>query len=637
MTFSAERIEGPGVVARDVRARLDPRGKGSLDLRFGSVEALGKTWRKPGLVCDPIQNSGTRIGCARGVLDVGEKIPIRFGYDTASGALDAEFLPDSDERWGVAGRLADGAWKGRVEVERGNLQRLAPLLPAAGPRPTGGRVSGGFDIGMSAAGKVSAEGGFSFAGLSFSDASGLHAGEKLAGVVKLSAADAGDRLGYRIVFDWNEGELFWQPLYLKGTQYLSAEGGIDANRITIDSGSARVNRVGEVAFSGAWDRRSGALLTSAGGGAGLDIAGLYQELAKPFLENTAAADLRAAGKADFGWRFEGGALRAWYLNLHEASFEDRNRRFGIFDLDAAIPWDRVNPTQARVTLAGAEWLRIPVGRVEVPIELEGFVARVPKLEVPLLDGGLHMTDFVARRPGDAWEWEFAGGIAPVSVEALTRALGMQVMHGTLSAVIPKVRYRASTIDIDGALLFRIFDGTVVAKALSLVDPLGRAPRLYADIDMRNLDLDLVTRAFAFGSITGRIDAEVSDLELANWRPVKFDARIESSPGSYRKRISQRAVENIAALGGSSATAAIQRTVLRFFEQFGYSRIGWSCKLRNGVCEMGGIQSTAGGYTIVEGGGVPAITVMGYNREVDWEELIARLARVTREGSTPIVK
>jgi hypothetical protein len=347
--------------------------------------------------------------------------------------------------------------------------------------------------------------------------------------------------------------------------------------------------------------------------------------------------MRTEGNADFGWRFADGALQAFYVNLHRASFEDRNHRFGLFDLTAAIPWDRANGTQARVTLAGAELLRVPIGRVEVPIELDGFTARVARVDVPLLDGGLRMNDFIARRVGNAWEWEFAGGITPVSVEALTRALGIHVMYGSLSAVIPKVRYRASTVTVDGALLFQIFDGTVVVNELSLFEPFGPVPSLRAEVDMRNLDLDLVTRTFSFGSITGRIDATVTGLELANWRPVAFDARVASSPGSYRKRISQRAVENIAALGGGSAAAAIQRTALRFFDEFGYSRIGWSCKLRNGVCEMGGIAARDGGYVIVEGGGVPAITVMGYNQVVDWEELIARLARVSKEGSAPIIK
>jgi hypothetical protein len=207
----------------------------------------------------------------------------------------------------------------------------------------------------------------------------------------------------------------------------------------------------------------------------------------------------------------------------------------------------------------------------------------------------------------------------------------------LSAVVPKVRYQSSRVAVEGALLFQVFDGTVVVDRLSLVDPLGRAPRLYGDLDMRKLDLDLVTRTFAFGSITGRVDATVAGLELVNWRPVAFDARVGSSPGTYPKRISQRAVENITALGGGSAAAAMQRTVLKFFDQFGYRRIGWRCKLENGVCEMSGITQQGGGYVIVEGGGVPAISVMGYNRKVDWQEFVTRLARVVQEGSAPIIQ
>jgi hypothetical protein len=76
---------------------------------------------------------------------------------------------------------------------------------------------------------------------------------------------------------------------------------------------------------------------------------------------------------------------------------------------------------------------------------------------------------------------------------------------------------------------------------------------------------------------------------------------------------------------------IQRSFLNFFEQFGYTAIGWSCSLRNGICRMGGIESEPlpHGYLIVKGGGIPAITVIGYNRNVDWEELVSRLQRITQ--------
>jgi hypothetical protein len=179
---------------------------------------------------------------------------------------------------------------------------------------------------------------------------------------------------------------------------------------------------------------------------------------------------------------------------------------------------------------------------------------------------------------------------------------------------------------------------VVASRLKLADPFGRAPRLSGNLNMRDLDLDLLTRTFSFGSMQGRIDVDVNDLELQNWQPARFDARIASSDGDYPKKISQKAVQNISALGGAGAAAAIQRSYLRFFENFGYDRIGWRCKLRNGVCAMGGVDNGNGGaYAIVKGGGIPAITVMGYNRAVSWNELVSRLKRVTQGNMQAVVK
>ena len=92
-----------------------------------------------------------------------------------------------------------------------------------------------------------------------------------------------------------------------------------------------------------------------------------------------------------------------------------------------------------------------------------------------------------------------------------------------------------------------------------------------------------------------------------------------------------------ALGGAGAAAAIQRSFLRFFEQFGYEKLGLSCALRNGVCEMGGVESAPYGFVIVKGGGIPAISVIGYNRRVDWNELNARLRRITQENVRAVVQ
>jgi len=97
------------------------------------------------------------------------------------------------------------------------------------------------------------------------------------------------------------------------------------------------------------------------------------------------------------------------------------------------------------------------------------------------------------------------------------------------------------------------------------------------------------------------------------------------------------VENITALGGSGAGAALQRSFLRIFESFGYERIGLGCELHNEICTMSGVDGEGEIYTIVQGGGIPAITVMGYNRKVDWTELLSRLERVMQENMQAVVK
>ena len=53
------------------------------------------------------------------------------------------------------------------------------------------------------------------------------------------------------------------------------------------------------------------------------------------------------------------------------------------------------------------------------------------------------------------------------------------------------------------------------------------------------------------------------------------------------------MQNITALGGPGAAAAIQRSFLGFFERFGYRRIGLSCVLRGDVCAMDGLASKGG--------------------------------------------
>ena len=168
-------------------------------------------------------------------------------------------------------------------------------------------------------------------------------------------------------------------------------------------------------------------------------------------------------------------------------------------------------------------------------------------------------------------------------------------------------------------------------------PFGVAPTLAADIGFDSLDLQPLTAAFGFGEISGRLDGEIRGLRLVDWEPVAFDARLRTDDAAKGpRRISQRAVKDLSSVGGAGIVAGLQGSLLRVFDTFGYARIGLRCRLANNVCEMGGIDSSGPGYTIVEGAGLPRITVVGHQRRVDWPVLLDRLKAATA-GQTPIVQ
>jgi hypothetical protein len=559
---------------------------------------------------------------------------VSFSYGTDRGDFVIDLEPTPDETWRIAGRAAGAQTAIQMKLDRARLSRLASWLPAAAPHLSAGRASGTME--MQASGLTAR---LQIDDLAFADVSGLHAGEKIGGTLEVEAAQKRDEWRWNATIAWRNGEIYWQPFFAAATgQRFSVRGVTSGTKTRVRDAVLQLPEIGTVALNAQFDHSAGVLDMLQARSNRVRVAPLYEQILKPLLQPTALADLHVEGEVSVAVDVSGEAITSVDLELHDLSVEDRQqRRFALFGASGRIPWRRDGASAGELAFKGAEFLKLPIGSAQIPFRTRGSGVAVSSVRVPILDGALQLRDFTAGTTEEGWRWRFSGQLEPISMAQLTEAIGMPAMHGSLSGVIPEVRYRRQTLAMDGVLVIRVFDGTVTASNVEFIEPFGRAPRLHGDLEMKTLDLDLLTRTFDFGAITGRIDARISGLELANWQPVRFDARIESSPGSYPKRISQRAVQNISALGGAGAAAAIQRSFLRFFEQFGYQKIGLSCRLNNGVCQMDGVERAPQGYVIVKGGGIPAISVIGYNRYVSWRELVDRLKRITQDNVKPIVK
>ena len=472
----------------------------------------------------------------------------------------------------------------------------------------------------------------------FSDEAGLHAAEKLTGHLTVVARQEGDVLYFNSALNWQSGEVFWQPLYFaNGGHELQAAGSLKGDVLTLDRATLKLDKVGDLKFSGQVNTKNFMIQKLNADLPNLNLAEAYPLLFKPFLGKTLLNNAELDGKAALNLTVLDSQVKAFKVNLKDVNIDDKNHKFAFYDVNADIPWSYDEATKINFSYNNGQLLNMPLGRTNVSAEVNRYSLVSPAIELPILDGAFKLSDISAARINNNWYWHLRAALTPISMPEASRAFKLPIMEGKASAEIPLVTYSGGILTTDGEMVLNVFDGQVKVTQLTMINPLGETPRLSADMNLRNLDLGELTRTFKFGAIEGKLDGDVQDLEMVNWKPVKMDASVQSSPGKYTKKISQRAVENITALGGAGAAAAIQRSFLRFFKQFNYEKMALSCKLRDDVCEMSGIGSTNGGYIIVKGSGIPAITVLGYNQTVSWGELVDRIKRVIEGNTRAVVK
>ncbi|MDO9053720.1 MAG: hypothetical protein Q7U37_07315 [Gallionella sp.] len=634
-SLSVADVDAPAFSARGIRLVLP--ADGSADLQIANLKLQQREFRNLRVRCGGFTLSSAQMSCRNGRLDAIPDAKLDFSYDFSGQRWQLALVAASGESWRVDGQAGERGWQVSAQLRNAQGKRLSPLLPAGMPLFTQGALNGTVRARGNASGVQTVDADLQLAEIGFSDASGLHAAEKMRGDIKFTANRKGAAWDWQGSVAWQSGEMFWQPLYLSGDNHaLSASGRYDGKSFEIEQAVLDLPEVGRMQFSATLQQ--GRLLQGVLRGDKLTLTKLFENYARPFLAKGALAEAALYGRADVEIQYRNDAVQALRLGLHDVGIADVSQRFTLLGVNSEINWRLDAPVTARIDFAGGALLGVPLQAGQWTVNMKGLDFSVPQAELAILDGKLDLHNLHIYQQADAWRWEFAGSLLPISMEQFSEAAGLPKMLGTLAGRIPRVNYDGNEINVDGALLFNVFDGTVVATHLKLANAFGRSPQLSGDLAMRNLDLDLLTRTFSFGNMQGRLDGDVNNLQLRDWQPSRFDARLYSSAGNYPRKISQRAVQNISALGGAGAAAAIQRSYLRFFENFGYERIGWSCVLRNGVCAMGGIEgSNSGTYAIIKGGGIPAISVMGYNRNVSWRELLTRLKRVTQNNVKPIIK
>ncbi|MDP1773055.1 MAG: C4-dicarboxylate ABC transporter [Methylobacter sp.] len=439
--------------------------------------------------------------------------------------------------------------------------------------------------------------------------------------------------------DINGGALYVEPLYLEAAGQniaLDTQGdwNTSSKQVEVNSLSYRHSKTGELSGHATVDYKDGASIEKAELSLTSDnLQDLSATYLKPFFEQTALQGVTLAGhlKADFSINDQ--ALTALTATFDNIDVKDAAGRGEIQGGAGTLNWsnDETFNQPSEFSWQQLQVRAVPIGPAKLSLLSRADTIRLLKsTQVPFLGGAIAINHFSwqAKKQRDP-ELSFEGDISDVSLEQLSKALNWTPLSGTISGHIPRVEYSNKTLTLGGELIVKVFDGEIKISNLASSGLFTDFPKFHSDLEIDNLDLDQLTGKFKFGGITGKLSGYVRQLYMENWHPVTFFAWLGTpEDDDSRHRISQKAVQNIANIGGGGAADLLSKSFLRFFETFGYDKLGLGCYLHDGVCQLMGVKATESGYAIITGGGLPRIDVIGYNPRVDWNVLMDRLKRIT---------
>ena len=637
IVVNVERVESEAGVLGDT----------TLDIRIDSRTAMPRgTLRMGSTPIGPLAMSlALQEEGARGLRLKGEHLRLAGGTFTLSATL-------GGRHWAFGLDAADVAGDALLRLGRDWVNV-----------PKDFSVQGSLDASLQLAGRTDARLptvatlGFRGKNLAFSNAEGSIAAENvdLDSEFELQAT-AGGGFGFTGRLASTRGEALFDNFYLKLASYptrIDFSGFVEGNRLEISTVDLQQQGLLQASARAQVSQPKNFL------DAPVDLDGLKIDSAKLVLQElrfpavyTSYLQTALAGGALDSLESSGsiaGTLEirdnrpiSGNLQLDDLCLRDTKGLFFIEDLRGRVSWvpddeEPLEPSVISWDSAGTYDVRGASSSMRLVLRGRSGSLLEP-VRLPVFDGAINVQELRIRDAGlPSMQVQFTGEIEPISLTEISKAFGWPALGGFVTGRIPAVEYKDDTLSFGGDLEAEIFDGIVRGSNIKLSDPLGRWPRLTADLALENLDLETITSTLEFGAITGRIEGRLDRLELFAWAPVAFDAWLRTpATDRSRKLISVDAINNIANVGGTAGTgvaAAMQGGLLRFFSRYRYKQLAIRCVLEDDVCQLSGSPIAGNRYYLLEGAGLPRVDIIGNSGRIQWSELVDQIAWQIQTGGT----
>lgn len=220
-------------------------------------------------------------------------------------------------------------------------------------------------------------------------------------------------------------------------------------------------------------------------------------------------------------------------------------------------------------------------------------------------------------------------------------LWADVPDGRLKGSLDPIVFRDGKITSRGALEAAVFGGRITVENLGASGLFTSTPVFGLDARWEGLDLEQMTSGTAFGRITGIMEGRLDGFELAYGQPQRFYLHMETvQQKGVDQRISVRAVDNIAQIGGGgSPFAGMAGYFTALFREFPYERIGVRAVLETDVFRINGTIMEGGKEYLVKRSGFSGVNVVNQNPDnrIGFKDMVKRIQRVTSSQGGPVIQ
>lgn len=212
------------------------------------------------------------------------------------------------------------------------------------------------------------------------------------------------------------------------------------------------------------------------------------------------------------------------------------------------------------------------------------------------------------------------------------------LSGTVRADFPRVALSPDEIFTEGEAEVNMFDTSIFVENVKITKPFTKNRTISCDVKFDDLNLEKLTDSIPFGRVTGILRGEIKGLAFSYGQPESFILSLESvKEKGVPQKFSLGAVNDLSIISsGESSSLASNKGISRFISEFGYTKIGISCSLKNDIFTLNGTIREKGVEYLVKRSWLFGISVVNKKtrNRIRFKDMMDRLNRIGQsEGAT----